>query len=157
MATAVFLRRIWLSAAFALAAIGARAGDDLSAPAKFATTDSQCVLSTVNGKPVWRVSTGTNQDWPGIALPAPDGRWDLSNRAAVDLNVKNIGTNAVTVFCRVDNPGADGKDHCANGQVTVPPGQSSRLHVLLKRAGEDGGKTLWNEWLSGDARRPGHD
>jgi len=142
MTTAVFLRRVWLSAAFALAAIGARAGDDLIVPGKFATTDARCILSAAGGKPVWRVTTGTNQDWPGIALPAPNGHWDLSNRAAVDLNVKNIDTNPVTVCCRVDNPGADGKDHCANGQVTVPPGQPSRLHVMLKRAGDDklGGK-----------------
>jgi hypothetical protein len=137
MATTVFLRWFCFSAAFALAVIGARAGDDPLTPGKFATTDAQCVLSTVDGKPMWSVSTGTNQDWPGITLAAPEGRWDLSNRAAVDLNVRNIGTHPVTVFCRVDNPGADGKDHCANGQVTVEPGQSNRLHVLLKRAGED--------------------
>ncbi|HUD45952.1 MAG TPA: beta-galactosidase [Candidatus Baltobacteraceae bacterium] len=137
MATAVLLRRFCFSVVFALAPIGARAGDDLISAGGFSTTDSQCIVLQMEGKPVWRVSTGTNQEWPGITLPAPLGHWDLSNHAAVDLDVKNIDTNSVTVSCRVDNPGADGKDHCANGQVTVPPGQSRRLHVLLKRAGDD--------------------
>jgi hypothetical protein len=137
MVTADLLRRICLSAAFALAAIDARALDDIIDTGSFSTTDAQCAQLQVNGNPVWRVSTGTNREWPGITLPAPNGHWDLGDRAAVYLNVKNIDTNAVTVFCRVDNPGADGKDHCANGQVTVQPGQSSRLRVILKRTGED--------------------
>ncbi len=107
------------------------------APGSYSTTDAHCVLSTVDDRPVWRVSTGTNLDWPGITLPAPEGHWDLSNRAAVDLKVRNLDTNPITIFCRVDNPGADGRNHCANGQAAVPPGQSSRLHVLLKRDGED--------------------
>jgi hypothetical protein len=142
MTTPVLIRHFCLSAAFAFAALGAPGGGDPLVFGKASTTDAQCVFSTVEGKPLWRVSTGTNREWPGITLPAPDGHWDLSNRAAVDLNVKNMDPTPLTVFCRVDNPGADGKDHCANGQVSLEPGQSSRLYVPLKRTGEDqlGGK-----------------
>jgi hypothetical protein len=107
------------------------------AAGKFQTTDAHCVLLGTDGRPVWQVTTGTNQEWPGITLPAPDGHWDLSNRAAIDLNVKNIGTNSISVSCRVDNPGADGKDHCVTGDVSVAPGKSGRLHVLLKRESYD--------------------
>ncbi|HEX4120012.1 MAG TPA: beta-galactosidase [Verrucomicrobiae bacterium] len=118
------------------------AGDQLLAPGKFTTTDAQCVPLTVNGRPFWSVSTGTNQEWPGITLPAPHGHWNLANHAAVELNVRNIDTNPVTVYCRVDNPGADGTDHCASGEIAVPPGKSRRLRVLLKRAADNtmGGK-----------------
>jgi hypothetical protein len=130
-------RRIYLTVAFALAAIAARAGDDLISCGLFSTTGAQCSAVQVNGNPAWRILTGTNRDWPGIALPAAEGHWELSGHAAIELSVKNIGTNSVTVNCRVDNPGADGKDHCANGQVTVPPGQSGRLRVWLKRDGDD--------------------
>ena len=140
--TAAMLGRIYLTTVIALSAINARAADDWIAAGEFKTTDAQCVLTQVRGQPVWRVSTRTNQDWPGIALPAPNGHWDLGDHAAVELQVRNIGTNPVTISCRVDNPGADGRDHCANGQATVQPGQSSRLRVRLKRAGDDklGGK-----------------
>ena len=59
-----------------------------------------------------RVSTGTNQPWPGVTLPAPDGTWDLSRFAQVVLKVKNAGTKRGTLNCRVDNPGADGTKNC---------------------------------------------
>src|SRR5208282_2777261 len=39
--------------------------------------------------------------------------------------------------CRVDNPGADGQDHCATGRVELAPGQSGQLHVVLKRTSND--------------------
>jgi hypothetical protein len=134
----LLFRRLILSTALALAAIGASAGDEPISFGNVSATDAQCALVQINGIPVrWLVSTGTNKDWPGITLPAPNGHWDLSDHAAVELNVKNIDTNPVTVSCRVDNPGADGTDHCANGQVTVPPGQSNRLRVRLKRDGDD--------------------
>ena len=55
-----------------------------------------------------RVASGHQQSWPGVTLPAPGGRWDLSAYGQVLLEVKNVGTNQVTVSCRVDNPGADG-------------------------------------------------
>ncbi|HEX3717812.1 MAG TPA: beta-agarase [Verrucomicrobiae bacterium] len=113
------------------------AGDVPLLPGKFTTTDAQCILLTVDGNPVWSVSTGTNHEWPGITLSAPKGHWNLANHASVDLSVRNLDGNPVTVSCRVDNPGADGKDHCANGEIAVPPGKSRILHVLLKRAGDD--------------------
>jgi hypothetical protein len=126
-----------LTAALAFAVIAARAGDDPLPCGPFSTTDAQCAPFEINGNPAWRILTGTNRDWPGIALPAAAGHWDLAGRAAVELSIRNIGTNSVTVNCRVDNPGADGKDHCANGQVTLQPGQSGPLRVRLKRDGDD--------------------
>ena len=58
------------------------------------------------------------------------------------MELKNAGTNAVTVFCRVDNPGADGTQHCLTGSLNLNPGQPGTLKVPLKGTGEDtlGGK-----------------
>ncbi len=81
-----------------------------------------------------RVATGRLQAWPGITLPAPGGRWDLSAHGQIALKVKNAGTNKVTVSCRVDNPGADGVKNCITGSLALNPGQTDILRVTLKRA-----------------------
>ena len=42
----------------------------------------------------------------------------------------------------MDNPGADGVNHCLNGFVTLSPGQTGTLRLPLTRAADDtlGGK-----------------
>ena len=85
------------------------------------------------------IKTGHGEDWPGVTLPAADGHWDLSTYASVWLNVKNIGTNEVTVHCRVDNPGADGTRHCVTESLTLSPGQTNTLKVRLPH---EAGSTL---------------
>jgi len=84
-----------------------------------------------------RVETGHEQPWPGITLPATSGHWDLSSDAAVWVRLQNTGTNAVTVYCRVDNPGADGSKHCVTGSVELAPGQTNTLKVPLPHAADD--------------------
>jgi hypothetical protein len=98
------------------------------------TTDA--TVSVVDGASGWalRVQTGRKHSWPGIALPAPDGGWDLSPFGFVTARVKNSGTNAVTVSCRVDNPGADGTSHCVTGNTTIQPGQTGTIRVELTRS-----------------------
>jgi hypothetical protein len=69
---------------------------------------------------------------------AGSGRlWDLSSYAEIALDIKNVGTNPVTVFCQVDNPGADGIQHCVTGSLDLRPGQTGGLNVPLKRTSED--------------------
>ncbi len=80
-----------------------------------------------------RIASGHRQEWPGITLKAPGGRWDLSKLEFVALDVKNVGTNEVEVSCRVDNPGADGIVNCNTEHVTLKPGESGVLKVILKR------------------------
>ena len=82
------------------------------------------------------VETGHAQSWPGVALPAPGGRWDLSRYGFITVPVKNAGTNRVTVHCRVDNPGADGTDHCLTRSATIDPGRDESIRIDLKRTGE---------------------
>lgn len=79
-----------------------------------------------------RLETGHQADWPGITLPAPKGHWDLSRRAYVELPVKNLGERDVTIYCRVDSPGADGWRNCATGQATMAPGVTVTLRTTLR-------------------------
>ncbi|MCX8108578.1 MAG: hypothetical protein N3G20_07225, partial [Verrucomicrobiae bacterium] len=88
------------------------------------------------------VETGTREQWPGVTFSAPGGSWNLADYDAVVVRVSNLGTNYVTIYCRVDNPGADGSANCVTGQAMFGPGESGLIKTQLKRTNEDklGGK-----------------
>jgi hypothetical protein len=93
-----------------------------------AATDAK---ATVTGTGTLRVEAGHAAPWPGVTLKAPKGRWDLSPYERIEMNVTNRGKDKVTVHCRVDNPGADGKSHCTTDQVEIDPGATSTLVVPI--------------------------
>ena len=82
-----------------------------------------------------RLATGHAEKWPGIVLKAPDGHWDLSQYERVSATVKNAGTGAARVGLRVDNPGADGKEHCVQVVRTLAPGESMALTAVMQANG----------------------
>ncbi|MDY0168536.1 MAG: beta-agarase [Thermoguttaceae bacterium] len=79
-----------------------------------------------------RITTGRKATWPGIVLPAPEGRWDLRGFGHVAADVENHGEHPVRAHLRVDNPGADGSNHCVTGNVEVAPGRRETLRVPLR-------------------------
>ena len=83
------------------------------------------------------VHTGHKEPWPGVTLRPTTGHLNLWPQAHIALQIRNPGTNAVTVSCRVDNPGADGTDHCVTGSVALEPGQAKTLTVSLPRTHDD--------------------
>lgn len=97
-------------------------------PAAITTNDARVTLVREN---VLRVETGHRHPWPSITLTAPHGKWDWSRRQFVELDLKNVGTEAVTVFCRLDNPGSDGKNRCVTDQLKLEPGTSGTLRVTF--------------------------
>jgi len=92
------------------------------------TKDSK---ATVTKAGTLRVEAGHIAPWPSITLKAPKGRWDLSAYEYIALEVANRGAERVSVRCRVDNPGADGTNHCVTDQVAVDPGASQTLTVRM--------------------------
>jgi hypothetical protein len=108
-------------------------GFDLKA---VSTQDAQVSEAKAAGGSALRIATGHAQRWPGVTLKAPAGAWDLSPFAAVTLEVRNLDQAPVTVYCRVDNPGADGTKHCVTGSVKLGPGQTDTLKVPLKRTSD---------------------
>jgi hypothetical protein len=84
-------------------------------------------------KAALRVDTGHTNDWPGITLKAPGGTWDLGKFAYVEVQLKNVGANDVTVCCRVDNTGADGIDNCVTDSLALKPGDEETLKVVFRR------------------------
>jgi len=106
-------------------------------------TDSKFELRKSSQGVFLSVSTGTNNQYPGITIRAPQKRWDLSAYDYIEAVIKNSGETPLTLNCRVDNPGADGRQNCVNGSVNnVPLGQSRTLRVRLLRYSDDdmGGK-----------------
>jgi hypothetical protein len=101
--------------------------------------DAKVALLKTAGGSALRINTGHEQRWPGITLPATGGRWDLSPYGQLVLQVKNAGTNPVTVYCRVDNPGADGTTNCLTRSLALRPGQADTLKLALVR---EAGSTL---------------
>jgi hypothetical protein len=86
---------------------------------------------TLSGSRALRIRTGHRNQWPGITLKAPTGKWDLSQYEYVSIDVKNSGTKTVTVSCRVDNPGADGSKNCVTDNITLKPEASGTLIVRI--------------------------
>jgi hypothetical protein len=78
-----------------------------------------------------RMETGTKQNWPGITLKAPAGKWNLSKYEYITVDIKNTNTKPVTVSCRVDNPGADGSNNCVTKSITLDPDSTETLTVRL--------------------------
>ena len=99
------------------------------------TSDAQVIFGKgLTGRSL-RIRTGTEKPWPGITLKAPNDKWDLSQYQYVELEVKNAGAKAIQVFCRVDNPGANGRENCVTGSVEIRPKQTATLSVKLHPTG----------------------
>lgn len=88
------------------------------------------------------VTTRHHEPWPGITLPAPGGIWNLAQASAVAVELTNAADREVTVYCRVDNAGADGVKHCLTESLRMLPGHGGTLRVFLRRDDGDtrGGK-----------------
>ncbi len=103
------------------------------AVARWKTTDAMASPVGRRDRKVMSLLTGTNAPWPGVTYTAPATGWDLSSNAAVVVRLRNAGTNAVKVFARIDNPGADGTKHCVTGELSLNPGAVGSLRVELRR------------------------
>ena len=101
-----------------------------------ATHDARAVTHGRDGSAALRIETGIAEPWPGVTLKRPTGPWNLSKFASVTFRVRNVGTNRVTVNCRLDNERADGVNHCVTASASAPPGATTTLVVPLTRYSE---------------------
>ena len=101
--------------------------------AKVEARDVKVAEAKGEGGAALRLTSGHRQEWPGVTLKAPKGKWDLSPFEYLAVDVKNVGTNEAALCCRVDNPGADGVRNCVTGRIALKPGESGVLTVELKR------------------------
>jgi hypothetical protein len=86
-----------------------------------------------SGKPTLRIESHHNDQWPGVVFTAPAKYWDLTPYEYMAVDVRNLGTNDVTVCCRVDNDGADGVKNCITSSITLKPNEKGTLTINLQR------------------------
>ena len=107
---------------------------DFEPPFDAATVEARDVtvsLVEVGTGKAMRLDSGHNTDWPGITLKAPAGKWDLSDVRYAAFDATNIGSAPADVWCRVDNPGADGNRNCVQTGFRLEPGASGTLTIPL--------------------------
>ncbi len=107
--------------------------DDSRASESINRQDAQITLVRDRQPAVLQVDTKHKAQWPGITIPAPTGSWDLSAFETIVVPVTNRGTQPVTVYCRVDNPGGDGVKNCVTEHVQLQPNEKGQLNVGLRR------------------------
>ncbi|OYV82824.1 MAG: hypothetical protein B7Z73_16770, partial [Planctomycetia bacterium 21-64-5] len=71
--------------------------------------------------PVLEVTTDADAAYPGVYIEPRDGKWDLSEFDGVEMDVRNPQDVSVRVLLSVNNPGADGRNHCNVESATAPP------------------------------------
>lgn len=91
--------------------------------------------ATADGQPALKiVATPEDGKWPGVILKAPAGKWDLSAYDAVEMDLRNPGTEIVRFGVRVDNPDADGNKGCNTENSSLRPGQSRTVRVTFGKS-----------------------
>jgi len=92
------------------------------------TSDAKAILPEGG---TLRIETGHKENYPGVTLRAPAGKWDLSKYEYVSIEVKNVGSQRVTIYCRLDNPGADGDKSCVTDSITLSGGDAGTFVVHI--------------------------
>lgn len=86
------------------------------------------------GKGTLRVQTGHAVERPGVSFKAPSARWDLTGYEYVETTVANLGKNALTIHCAVDNAKAVRfpRTNCCVESVTIGPGAKANVKVKIR-------------------------
>jgi hypothetical protein len=111
--------------------------DDEAVQKRLTTTDANVTPIRAAATASLRVKTGHQAPWPGVAMRAEGESWDISAFGEVAVAVKNSGGKPLTLNCRVDNPGADGRKNCVSGSIQLAAGETGVLRVPLKRTSDD--------------------
>ncbi|MEM1107860.1 MAG: beta-agarase [Planctomycetota bacterium] len=70
--------------------------------------------------------------YPGIALPAPEGQWDLTGWQFINIDIENIGDTRIQLGLRADNPDADdGPDRRTFTLNEFDPGETKTISLRL--------------------------
>ena len=129
------LQGAWLARAGAETTLGLFNFRGGALPEHVKAHDADLTMHKSGGATALRVTTGTQEPWPGVAFTPAAGRWDLTEFNYVTVLVRNAGTNALIVHGRVDNPDADGSKHCVTDSTELKPLAAGILKVKLNRAG----------------------
>ena len=83
--------------------------------------------------PALRITVQAKGSWPGVTIPAPAGTWDLSAYEFIALDVRNADNHDIDVFVRIDNPGANGHEHCMTERIGTQADQRVTITIPIRR------------------------
>ena len=104
---------------------------DFADPQTFTLQPEQAEAKIVPGKmgPVLEITTEAKASWPGVNIFPRQGNWDLAGFDRVEMGVINPQQVPVKVLLNINNPCANGHEHCNVASVEVPAGKSMTLVV----------------------------
>jgi aryl-phospho-beta-D-glucosidase BglC (GH1 family) len=93
---------------------------DAQASGKLVKADSNASLA---------ITTEADAPYPGVFIEPQEGKWDLAAFDGVEMDVRNPQDVSLRVLLSINNPGANGRDHCNVEAVTVPARGKATLQV----------------------------
>lgn len=100
-------------------------------PGDFETKSAAVTVAEANGEKVLNVQFQSQETYPALIFPIPDGGWNLAHYAGVQVDVTNTSDKAVMAGLRMDNPG-DWKTEPWNTQMSrVGPGETKTIQAYF--------------------------
>jgi len=99
---------------------------------RLSANQARADVAKVAGGTELEITTGTAAPYPSVRIEPTADKWDLRGYDAVCVDVRNLQRGALRVLVSINNPGADGRNHCntaslalgeaGGGTLTVPFG-----------------------------------
>ena len=113
---------------------------------QFQLKDFDAAKITVNGKVtvrkngeklIVRIPAEQPIHWPGINIKPQNGAryFDLSSGSVLAVDLRNLTDRQIAVKCQIENPGANGQEHCMRGGMALEAGEKATLRVRYYRNG----------------------
>ncbi|OGV38324.1 MAG: hypothetical protein A2X48_01065 [Lentisphaerae bacterium GWF2_49_21] len=100
----------------------------------FSQKDVTLRIVEKNGVNAFEVTGGgTDEDWPGFTIKAPENKWDLAKYEKICADIENLDNETLRVALRVDNPDSSNNKNRISGGCFVEPGGKSTIEVFLTR------------------------
>lgn len=96
---------------------------------RLGANQAKATIVAADGGHALEIVTQAEADYPGVLIEPADGKWNLEGFDAVEMDVRNPQDVPVRVLLSINNPGADGRNHCNTESVGVPAGGKATLVV----------------------------
>ena len=93
------------------------------------------IVNGRNGKAVQFTAVPGETQWPGGALVAPEGGWDLSKYGRIDAEVYNPNEEKVRVWMRVDDCSGRTRRTQSTAFGDIPPKSSTTIRLYFANNG----------------------
>ncbi|WP_197168150.1 glycoside hydrolase family 5 protein [Neorhodopirellula pilleata] len=104
-------------------------------PGSISPDDVEAIRSDIRltglDEPELLVKTRADEDYPGIAISAPAGGWNLTDTPIVEMTVRNLSDHSIDVLLTLANPGSDGRNGNSAEKLHVPEGESATLRLIV--------------------------